>query len=144
MYSLYTDGSCLGNPGTGGWAAMIPDLFAIKGSLPHTTNNIMELTAVVKGLEKCVEYKIESVAIFTDSIYVKKGMTEWMFGWKNRNWKTVGGQDVKNKKLWMTLDELVKKFTTVECHWVKAHAGNLYNECVDSEARRCAMLEQSG
>ena len=143
MYVLYTDGSCLGNPGSGGWAALAPDLFAIEGGHPNTTNNIMELTAVIKGLEKCFEFNMIDVCVYTDSMYVKKGMTEWIFGWKKNNWKTAGGNDVKNKELWVQLDDLTKKFSTVEFHWVRAHAGNPHNEWVDMAARRRAARKNS-
>ena len=138
MYVLYTDGSCLGNPGRGGWAARCVDLFDISGGTEHSTNNIMEMTAVVKGLEKCLEHGLTDVIVYTDSVYVMKGMNVWIHGWKNKGWKTAGGTPVKNKELWIRLDELREKFNTVEMHWVKAHAGNPQNEWVDNEARRQA------
>lgn len=141
---MYTDGSCLGNPGPGGWAAKYEGLFEISGGARGTTNNIMEMTAVIKGLEKCLEHGLTEVTVHTDSVYVMKGMNEWMDGWKKRGWKTAGGAPVKNKDLWLRLDELRGKFSTVEMRWVKAHAGNPLNEWVDTEARRCATLEQSG
>jgi ribonuclease HI len=140
MYVLYTDGSCLGNPGRGGWAARCVDLFDISGGTEHSTNNIMEMTAVVKGLEKCLEHGLTDVIVYTDSVYVMKGMNVWIHGWKNKGWKTAGGTPVKNKELWIRLDELREKFNTVEMHWVKAHAGNTHNEFVDSEARRQALM----
>ena len=135
---MYTDGSCIGNPGPGGWAAKYEGLFEISGGVKETTNNIMEMTAVVKGLEKCKEHGITEVTVHTDSMYVMKGMTTWIHGWKKRGWKTAGGTPVKNKELWIRLDELREKFSTVEMHWVKAHAGNVHNEWVDTEARRVA------
>lgn len=138
MYILYTDGSCLGNPGRGGWAAKCVDLFEVSGGVKHSTNNIMEMTAVAKGLEKCLEHGIIDVCVYTDSVYVMKGMNEWIHGWKKRGWKTASGAQVKNKELWMRLDELRGKFSTVEMHWVKAHAGNVHNEWVDTEARNQA------
>jgi ribonuclease HI len=140
MYVLYTDGSCLGNPGRGGWAARCVDLFDISGGTEHSTNNIMEMTAVVKGLGKCLEHGLTDVIVYTDSVYVMKGMNVWIHGWKNKGWKTAGGTPVKNKELWIRLDELREKFNTVEMHWVKAHAGNTHNEFVDSEARRQALM----
>jgi ribonuclease HI len=140
MYVLYTDGSCLGNPGRGGWAARCVDLFDISGGTEHSTNNIMEMTAVVKGLEKCLEHGLTDVIVYTDSVYVMKGMNVWIHGWKNKGWKTAGGTPVKNNELWIRLDELREKFNTVEMHWVKAHAGNTHNEFVDSEARRQALM----
>jgi ribonuclease HI len=138
MYVLYTDGSCLGNPGRGGWAARCVDLFDISGGTEHSTNNIMEMTAVVKGLEKCLEHGLTDVIVYTDSVYVMKGMNVWIHGWKNKGWKTAGGTPVKNKELWIRLDELREKFNTVEMHWVRAHNGNIHNEFVDNEARRQA------
>jgi ribonuclease HI len=138
MYVLYTDGSCLGNPGRGGWAARCVDLFDISGGTEHSTNNIMEMTAVVKGLEKCLEHGLIDVIVYTDSVYVMKGMNVWIHGWKNKGWKTAGGTPVKNKELWIRLDELREKFNTVEMHWVRAHNGNIHNEFVDNEARRQA------
>ena len=140
---MYTDGSCLGNPGPGGWAAKYEGLFEISGGTKNTTNNIMELTAVVKGLEKCLEHGLTEVKVHTDSLYVMKGMTTWIHGWKKKGWKSSGGTPVKNKELWIRLDELREKFSAVEWQWVKAHAGNPQNEWVDKEARRCATLEQS-
>ena len=138
MNSLYTDGSCLGNPGPGGWAARCVDLFDIRGNMKKSTNNIMEMTAVVKGLEKCLELSITEVSVFTDSKYVMDGITSWIHGWKKKGWKTAAGTPVKNKELWMQLDTLVGKFSRIEWHWVKAHNGNVHNEFVDSEARRQA------
>ena len=137
---LYTDGSSLGNPGPGGWAAKIEGLFEISGGEARSTNNIMEMTAVVKGLEKCLEREIKEVVVHSDSMYVVKGMTSWIHGWKKREWKTAGGTPVKNKDLWMRLDELSVRFSSIEWRWVKAHAGNVTNEWVDKEARRCAGL----
>lgn len=138
MHTLYTDGSCLGNPGPGGWAARCVDLFDISGGAAHTTNNIMEMTAVVRGLETCLERSMREVSVYTDSRYVMDGITSWIHGWKKRGWKTAAGTPVKNKELWMQLDALVGQFSRVEWHWVKAHAGNVHNEFVDTEARRQA------
>ena len=99
---IYTDGSCLGNPGPGGWAATGPG-FKVSGGLSHTTNNIMELTAAIKGLENSGE---SAVILYTDSCYVKNGITKWITSWKRNGWKTSAGQLVKNQELWMRLDEL--------------------------------------
>lgn len=140
---MYTDGSCLGNPGCGGWAAKEEGLFEISGAAKQTTNNIMELTAVIKGLEKCLEHGLVDASVHTDSTYTKNGITTWIHNWKRNGWKTAAGKPVKNKDLWVRLDDLVQRFRTVEWHWVKAHAGNVHNEWVDTEARRCATLEQS-
>ena len=138
MNSLYTDGSCLGNPGPGGWAARCVDIFDISGNEKKSTNNIMEMTAVVRGLEKCLELSLRELSVYTDSKYVMDGITSWIHGWKKRGWKTAAGTPVKNKELWMQLDTLVGKFSRIEWHWVKAHNGDENNEFVDSEARRQA------
>ena len=107
MIKIYTDGSCLGNPGNGGWAAIIIDdekKIQIKGSKKDTTNNQMELLATIKALKKIP--KGSSVQIFTDSKYVKSGITEWIHNWKKNGWKTANKQPVKNKELWTELDNL--------------------------------------
>ena len=137
---LYTDGSCLGNPGVGGWAAICVNdgdaaLFKISGGDKRTTNNIMELTAVIRGLER---FEGGPVTICTDSKYVMDGSTKWIKGWKKRGWKTSTGSDVKNKDLWLQLDKLVTTF--VQFEWVKAHNGDHWNEQVDSLARQNATL----
>ena len=132
---MYTDGSCLGNPGPGGWAAVseIPR-FEICGNERHTTNNRMELTAVIKGLEKMTELAETTVSIHTDSVYVKNGITKLVHGWLTNNWKTSNGTDVKNKDLWLRLFHLTLQ-VQVQWHWVKAHAGNVLNERADQLAR---------
>lgn len=137
---LYTDGSCLGNPGRGGWAAIAvndennPD-FKVAGGDTHTTNNIMELTAVIRGLER---YGGGSVVVYTDSKYVMDGITKWINGWKKNGWKTSTGGQVKNKSLWEQLDKLVTPFVSFQ--WVKAHNGDHWNEAVDTLAKKCAQL----
>ena len=129
---MYTDGSCLGNPGPGGWAAVSENPpFEICGNELHTTNNRMELTAVIKGLEKISG---TSVDIHTDSTYVKNGITKWVHGGTKNDWKTSKGTDVKNKDLWLRLMHLSLQLQ-VQWHWVKAHAGNLLNERADQLAR---------
>jgi len=129
---MYTDGSCLGNPGPGGWAAVSENPpFEIFGNEQYTTNNRMELTAVIKGLEKVIG---TSVDIYTDSTYVKNGITKWVHGWLKNDWKTSNGTDVKNKDLWLRLMHLSQK-VQVQWHWVKAHAGNVLNERADQLAR---------
>lgn len=138
MYDLYTDGSCLGNPGRGGWAAKCVGQFEISGSELNSTNNIMEMTAVLEGIKKCLEMDISEVRLFTDSNYVKNGVTQWMPKWKVNNWKTSTGQVVKNKTLWLQIDILSSRMKKVEWHWVKAHAGNEHNERVDKLARERA------
>ena len=138
MYDLYTDGSCLGNPGRGGWAAKCVGYFEISGNELSSTNNRMEMTAVLEGLKKCLEIDISEVRLFTDSNYVKNGITQWMPKWKVNNWKTSTGQDVKNKHLWLQIDIMSSRMKKVEWCWVKAHAGNEHNEHVDKLARERA------
>jgi len=140
MMNLYTDGSCLGNPGVGGWAAIcVSDkdnvFFKVAGSDSHTTNNIMELTAVIRGLER---YGSGPVKVYTDSKYVMDGITKWIKGWKRNGWKTSTGGTVKNRSLWEQLDQLVTEFVTFE--WVKAHNGEHWNEEVDTLARKSSQI----
>ena len=137
MYEVYTDGSCLGNPGRGGWAAISND-FKLCGSQPNTTNNIMEMTAIIKALEQCIWMEKKEVCIITDSNYVKQGITSWIHNWKKNGWKTANGGDVKNKELRVKLDNAREKITMIEWKWVKAHNGNPKNEEVDKLARECA------
>ena len=139
---IYTDGSCLGNPGPGGWAAACENVFTVcgggGGGGAKTTNNIMELTAALRGLEKAHELGMPSVVLYTDSNYVKKGMSEWVTNWEKNNWVTSTGTPVKNKQVWIELLEISKKFVRIEWKWVKAHNGNPMNEKVDKLARSCA------
>jgi len=129
---IYTDGSCLGNPGPGGWA-VICDEFTLSGGLPHTTNNEMELTAALKALEKAGNQKI---VLYTDSCYVKNGITKWILNWKKNGWKTSKGELIKNRELWVQLDDV--NGTHVTWKWVRAHNGNSRNEAVDKLAREVA------
>ena len=142
MIEAYTDGSCLGNPGPGGWAYLINTDPQIEnaGGKDITTNNVMEMTAIIKVLEKCLELGITSVRIFTDSNYVKMGLTEWYKNWERNGWKTTKGYDVKNKNEWVQMVELMRKFEIVDVKWVKAHNGNVNNERVDTLAREYAYL----
>lgn len=141
MSEIYTDGSCLGNPGVGGWAGHCEGYFTICGGEgPTTTNNIMELTAVIRSLKKAHELGITHVKVYTDSTYVKNGITQWVYRWENNNWKTSQGSDVKNKSCWKSLIQISDKFTNVEWAWVKAHSGIPQNEKVDTLARQCAEL----
>ena len=136
MIKIYTDGSCLGNPGNGGWAAIIIDdnkKIQIKGSKKDTTNNQMELLATIKALKKIP--KGSSVQIFTDSKYVKSGITEWIHNWKKNGWKTANKQPVKNKELWTELDNLTNEFK-IKWSWVKGHSTNALNNEVDLIARK--------
>ena len=140
MIKVYTDGSCLENPGKGGWAAIIiydNDRTEIKGSKESTTNNQMELTAPIMALKKIP--KGSKVQIFTDSKYVKSGITEWIHNWKKNGWKTADKKEVKNKKLWTELDHLSIKFD-IEWIWVKAHSNNELNNEVDLLARSSAKV----
>ena len=140
MIKIYTDGSCLGNPGNGGWAAIIfigKKKISVKGSKKNTTNNQMELLAPIKALKKIpIDEKIE---IFTDSKYLKLGITEWIFKWKKNGWKTSNKKKVKNLELWKELDNLVDKYH-IKWSWVKAHSGNKNNEEVDLLAKNAANL----
>ena len=138
MIKIYTDGSCLSNPGNGGWAAIINDdgnILRISGSEKDTTNNKMELMAPIKALQKIK--KNRKVEIYTDSKYVKLGITEWIYKWIKNNWQTSKKEPVKNKELWVQLYNLTKNFE-VNWIWVKAHAGNPLNEEVDLLAKKAA------
>lgn len=137
MYEVYTDGSCLGNPGRGGWGAISKD-FKLCGAQPNTTNNVMEMTAIIKALEQCLWMEKKHVRIITDSNYVKNGITGWIHNWKKNGWKTTNGADVKNKELWVKMDNLRQELLMIEWKWVKAHNGNPQNEAVDKLARECA------
>ena len=140
MIKIYTDGSCIGYPGNGGWAAIIIKYgkkTQIKGSKKNTTNNQMELLAPIKALKKIP--KGNKVQIFTDSKYVKSGITEWIYNWKKNGWKTANKQKVKNKELWTELDILSNSFE-VKWIWVKAHSTDKLNNEVDLIAREAANL----
>ena len=132
---IYTDGACSGNPGKGGWAAIILDdktiQFTISGSAENTTNNRMELTAPIMALKK-IKKKSE-ITIYTDSQYVKNGITEWIKKWKINNWRNSNKKPVKNKDLWIKLDNSCQKHK-INWKWVKAHAGNKFNDLVDKIA----------
>ena len=141
MIKIYTDGSCLKNPGNGGWAAIININSVIKkisGSVKDTTNNKMELMAPIKALQE-VKRK-ELIEIYTDSQYVKLGITDWIHKWIKNNWQTSKKEPVKNKELWMELYELTKSYE-IKWIWVKAHAGNKLNEEVDLLAKQAAELK---
>ena len=139
-FKAYTDGACSGNPGVGGWGAVllaeknnkIIKRKEISGGLVDTTNNQMELIAAIETLKALKKYT--EICIITDSNYVKKGITEWLPSWKKNNWKTSSKKDVKNRKLWEELDELVNR-NKVDWLWVKGHAGNIENERADFLAR---------
>ena len=131
---LYTDGACKGNPGPGGWGALLRYRGAEKelwGSEPNTTNNRMELTAVIEGLKALK--KPSRVKIVTDSQYVKNGMQQWIHNWKRNGWRTAARKPVKNAELWKELDRLVNMHE-VEWEWVRGHSGHPENERVDELA----------
>ena len=141
MIEIYTDGSCLTNPGNGGWAAIINNdgnIKKISGNEKETTNNRMELLAPINALKEI--YSNSQVIIYTDSQYVKLGITEWINKWITNNWQTSNKEDVKNKDLWIELYNLNKSLD-VKWNWVKAHAGNPMNEEVDLLAKQAANLD---
>ena len=140
MIKIYTDGSCLSNPGNGGWAAIINingEIKKISGNEKNTTNNRMELMAPINAL-KNINSK-DPIEIFTDSKYVKNGITEWINTWVLNNWKTSKKEDVKNKDLWVELHKLNQSLN-VKWNWVKAHAGDPLNEEVDMMSKKAANL----
>ena len=140
MIKIYTDGSCLKNPGNGGWAAIINinnEIKKISGSVKDTTNNKMELMAPIKALQELKGQ--QPIEIYTDSQYVKLGITDWIHKWIKNNWQTSKKEPVKNKELWMQLYELTKSYE-IKWIWVKAHAGNTLNEEVDLLAKQAAEL----
>ena len=141
MIKIYTDGSCLNNPGNGGWAAIIiknDEITEISGNEKNTTNNRMELLAPISALNK-IKDELD-IEIYTDSKYVKQGITEWINNWKTNGWKTSKKEDVKNKDLWIELYNLNKSLN-VQWNWVKAHDGNPMNEEVDLLAKKAANLD---
>lgn len=132
MIKIYTDGACKGNPGKGGWGALIQlggESIEIFGGELNTTNNRMELIAVIEALDK-VKAEPSRVMVFTDSTYVQKGISEWILNWKKNGWRSSSKQPVKNQDLWMRLDEL-KQGMKIEWNWVKGHAGHPENERAD-------------
>ena len=141
MIKIYTDGSCLKNPGNGGWAAIIctdNEVKKISGSEKDTTNNRMELMATINALKEVNSEDL--IEIYTDSKYVKNGITDWIHNWIKNNWKTSNKEDVKNKDLWVQLHELNNNYK-IKWNWVKAHAGNPLNEEVDLLAKKAASLD---
>ena len=138
MIKIYTDGSCLNNPGNGGWAAIINqngEVKEISGSVKDTTNNKMELMAPIMALKQIKQN--DQIEIYTDSQYVRLGITEWVHKWIKNNWQTSKKEPVKNKELWIQLYELTNQFE-IKWIWVKAHAGNALNEEVDLLAKKAA------
>jgi ribonuclease HI len=137
MIDIHTDGSCIGNPGAGGWG-VISETFIMSGHEPHTTNNIMEMRAVIEALKRSIKEFEYNVRIHTDSTYVKNGITQWIHNWKRNGWKTSSGGNVKNKDMWIEMDRFNQAMNTVEWVWVKAHNGDPKNEEVDKLARMSA------
>lgn len=142
VVDIWTDGACKGNPGWGGWGALLKQGSHEKtlcGGEPNTTNNRMELMAVIQALaalkRRC------TVVIHTDSQYVQKGMTEWIANWKRRGWRTADKKPVKNADLWQMLDELVEKHD-LSWQWVKGHAGDPGNERADALANQGVEVAQ--
>ena len=136
MIDIYTDGACSGNPGIGGWGVIIVDnkkTIKINGGLRNTTNNQMELTATIEALKYFKETR--NLKIYTDSKYVKEGITSWIKKWKTNDWKTTNKKDVKNKKLWIDLDQQIQRHQVI-WKWIKGHQGNIYNEQADSLAKQ--------
>ena len=144
---IYTDGACVGNPGPGGWAAIIfvenkkKELF---GGEKLTTNNRMELTAAIKGLEYCdsqeeKQLSFKEIKIYTDSLYLKDGITNWINNWKKNNWKTSDKKNVKNVDLWKKLKDLIKN-SEIEWNWIKGHSQNPMNDLADKLAKKATPI----
>ena len=131
-YVIYTDGACSGNPGPGGWGSVIlsekKSETRISGKEENTTNNRMELMAPIMALRKIK--KSSKITIYTDSTYLKNGITIWIKSWEKNDWQSANKKPIKNKDLWVTLNELSKKYS-IDWKWVKSHAGNKYNEIAD-------------
>jgi ribonuclease HI len=143
---IYTDGACRGNPGPGGWGALLisgEHRKELSGSEDHTTNNRMELLAAIRGLE-ALKKPGTTARVYTDSQYVIKGISEWVASWKQRGWKTADKKPVKNQDLWERLDALAEQHN-LEWHWVRGHSGVEGNERVDQLANEAidAMLSRS-
>jgi len=139
---IYSDGACKGNPGTGGWGALLVThghRKEISGGEANTTNNRMEMTAVIRALESLK--RPSTVEVHTDSQYVQKGISEWMAGWKRRNWRTASGQPVKNQDLWLQLDAL-SQLHHIEWKWVRGHSGHPENERADALANQGVLQAQ--
>ena len=138
---VYTDGSCLGNPGPGGWACIFQNEEQLCGSETHTTNNRMEMQAAIEALRALAEPS--KVELFTDSQYLRKGICEWLKGWKARGWKTAAKAPVKNVDLWQALDA-AQAVHQVEWRWVRGHSGHVGNERADVLANRgvASVLER--
>ena len=144
---IYTDGACVGNPGPGGWAAIIligNQKKEIFGGEKLTTNNRMELTATIKALEYCAEQEgkqptLKQIKIYTDSTYVKEGITDWINKWEKNNWKTSDKKNVKNVDLWKKLKDLTKS-KQIEWYWIKGHSGDPMNDLADKLAKEATPI----
>lgn len=140
IVEIYTDGACSGNPGPGGWGVLLRyrgHEKTLSGGIDHTTNNRMELTAAIEALKALK--KPSTVALYTDSEYLRKGITEWIVGWQKKGWKNAEGKPVKNKDLWLELLPLVEKHL-VEWHWIKGHSGHPENDLADELAREAILV----
>ena len=145
--NIYTDGACVGNPGPGGWAAIIVDENKKKelfGGEKITTNNRMEITAAIKALEYCdlqekKQLSLREIKIYTDSIYLKDGITNWIKMWEKNNWKTADKKNVKNIDLWKKLKEL-NESKGIEWNWIKGHSDNPMNELADKLAKKATPI----
>ena len=144
---IYTDGACVGNPGPGGWAAIVlleKEKKELFGGEKLTTNNRMELTAAIKSLEYCdsqegKQLSLKEIKIYTDSVYLKEGITNWIINWEKNNWKTADKKNVKNVDLWKQLKELTKLFN-IKWNWIKGHAENPMNELADKLAKKATPI----
>ena len=140
---LFTDGACSGNPGPGGWAVILRSgkhESELSGGEAHTTNNRMELMAVIEGLKKLK--RVSAVTVYTDSRYVMDGASKWILGWKSKGWKTADRKPVKNEDLWRRLDEEMSRHT-MEWRWVPGHSGHPENERADFLARSAILNRNS-
>ena len=144
---IYTDGACIGNPGPGGWAAVLlieGNKKEIFGGEKLTTNNRMELTAAIKSLEYCdsqegKQLSLKEIKIYTDSIYLKEGITSWVSNWEKNNWKTADKKNVKNVDLWKKLKELAKP-NKIEWNWIKGHSKDPMNDLADELAKKATPI----
>ena len=148
MIEIYTDGACSGNPGSGGWAAIVigngPKRALHGKENVTTTNNRMELTAAIKGLEYCdskeeKQLSLKEIKIYTDSLYLKDGITNWVNNWEKNNWKTSDKKNVKNVDLWKKLKELVKS-NKIEWYWIKGHSNEPMNDLADELAKKATPI----
>ena len=144
---IYTDGACSGNPGPGGWAAVIifeNEKKEIFGGEKLTTNNRMEITAAIKAIEYCTardikQITLKQIQVYTDSLYLKEGITMWVSNWEKNNWKTSDKQNVKNIDLWKKLQEVIKPYS-IDWFWVKGHSENVMNNLADKLAKEATPI----